>query len=113
MLNAIKYTHTRLLFHEDFPSDFKAISQTTTHKLSGMVDNHVLKGMLMERVLSENNAKTLSDLKARHVIAKESLTKGKEIVEKLSMESDEQKHSKMTLKEDIKKVVPKAKHSLF
>lgn len=56
------YTSSCLSFQEDFPGNFHLIIWTTNSKLSNIGDNHMLRGILMERVLRQNHIKVMGDL---------------------------------------------------
>lgn len=76
------------------------------HKLSDMVENHMVRGNLMERFPDENHTKVVGDLKVKLTITKESLTKEHKIMKTLVKEQD-------GMKDTYKKVTSEAKiHAL-
>lgn len=48
--DAIKFIRYLLPFHEDFPINYKSIHNMSPPEMSILEENHLLRGLLMERV---------------------------------------------------------------
>lgn len=46
----IQFTGFNLPFSEKFPGDYKTLSTKTSFKLTDMKENHLLRGLMLERI---------------------------------------------------------------
>lgn len=89
LFNANKYTNILLPLHEDFPNNFKDLCQMGTRNLSNIVESHLLRGLMIKRVLLEAHAqknKYVDRLQVNLTTTKEALTQEQESLKNLTKE---------------------------